>query len=113
MPSARRHSGIPGLTPPIPFPEVWKGHFTGASLAVPIYVPQFAKQDGEIRCRCPGVVRSLVHVTKTKSGKEPSMTWQQSINPQHCVLRGEAAMPIDRQPASRAGKRSYLERRRD
>ena len=90
--------GSPGLTPQIPFPAV---------------VPHFLKHGVEMACRCPGVVRILIHVSKTESGKEPSMTWQPSSSPQHCVLRGEAAMPIDRQPASHKGKRSYLERRRD
>ena len=40
------------------------------------------------------------------------MTRQPSINPRHCVLRGEAVMPIDGQ-ASLEGKRSYLGRWRD
>ena len=41
------------------------------------------------------------------------MTRQPSIDPQHRVLRGEAARPIDGQAASLEGKRPYLERRRD
>jgi len=41
------------------------------------------------------------------------MNRRPSINSQHPVLRGEAAMPIDTQPAGFEGKWSYLERRRD
>ncbi len=41
------------------------------------------------------------------------MTRQPSIEPQHRVLRGEAAAAIDRQAASLEGEPFSLERRRD
>ncbi|GAA0804684.1 hypothetical protein Sya03_24590 [Spirilliplanes yamanashiensis] len=57
--------------------------------------------------------RTLVDVTTTDSGREPSMTRQTSTSRQHRVLCGAAVLPVAGRSAGHYGEWSYLGRWRD
>jgi hypothetical protein len=58
-------------------------------------------------------LRTLIHVTKTESSKEPSMKRQPSANSQHYALRGETATHLHGHLANLEGTWLYLGRWRD